>query len=258
MKKIWRTLVIAGIALATGAGAANADKVRFGVAAEPYAPFSSQDASGKWVGWEIDFMDAICKEAKLDCELVATAWDGIIPALTSKKIDLIWSSMSITAEREKTISFTDPYYKNPLSVIGDKNQKFDASPEGLKGKVLGLQVSTTQADYADKYFKSVVKEIKSYQTQDEVNQDLLSGRIDAQIADKFPLAEFLKSPEATACCDMKGDVFYDEAIIGRGTGAGVRKDDNELREKINAAIKVLRDNGEYKKITDKYFAIRHL
>ena len=85
MKKIWRTLVIAGIALATGAGAANADKVRFGVAAEPYAPFSSQDASGKWVGWEIDFMDAICKEAKLDCELVATAWDGIIPALIAGK-----------------------------------------------------------------------------------------------------------------------------------------------------------------------------
>src|SRR5689334_21359088 len=73
--------------------------VHCGVAAEPYPPFSSKDANGKWVGFEMDLMNAVCEAEKMNCELVETAWDGIIPALTEKKIDVIWSSMSRTEER---------------------------------------------------------------------------------------------------------------------------------------------------------------
>jgi len=89
------------------------DVIRFGVAAEPYAPFSVKDASGKWQGWEIDLMDAVCKEMKAKCEIVDVAWDGIIPALLAKKFDVIWSSMSITDERKKVIAFSNPYYNTP-------------------------------------------------------------------------------------------------------------------------------------------------
>src|SRR4029079_11082158 len=95
--------------------------VKFGIAAEPYPPYSSKDASGKWVGWEIDLMDAVCAQMKEKCEIVETAWDGIIPALTSKQIDVIWSSMSITEERKKTIDFTTFYYKEQPALIGAKN-----------------------------------------------------------------------------------------------------------------------------------------
>ena len=84
------------------------------------------DASGKWVGWEIELLDAVCTEAKLDCVITPTAWDGIIPALTTKKIDVIWNSMSITDERKKTIDFSDKYYNTPTAIIGAKDQKFDA------------------------------------------------------------------------------------------------------------------------------------
>jgi polar amino acid transport system substrate-binding protein len=245
-------VVAAAAGLLLTAGAAVAEPLKFGVAAEPYPPFSAPDASGKWVGWEIDFMEALCKEAKLECVLQPTAWDGIIAALTAKKIDVIWASMSITAEREKTISFTDPYYKTPLAIIGAKGKKIDGTPESMKGLTLGFQVSTTQADYAQKYYANVAT-LKTYQTQDEVNQDLTAGRIDAQIADKLPLLDFLKTPEAVNCCEFKGDAPWDEAIIGRGTGAGLRKEDTELQGKLNAAIAALRANGEYEKITKKYF-----
>lgn len=253
MMKVFAAALAAGLMLVATAATASADPVRFGFAAEPYPPFTSPDASGKWVGWEVDLMDAVCKEAKLECVITPTAWDGIIPALTSKKIDVIWASMSITAEREKTISFTNPYYKTPLAVIGVKSKKFDASPDSLKGLAMGVQVSTTQADYAEKYYKPVVSSVKAYQTQDEVNQDLVAGRIDVEIADKLPLLDFLNTDAGKACCEFKGDAAWDEAIIGRGTGGGVRKEDNELREKLNAAIKALRDNGTYAAITKKYF-----
>src|SRR6185503_18333804 len=109
-------IAVAAVALCGFAAEARAD-LKFGVAAEPYPPFTSKDASGKWVGWEIDLMDAVCAQMKEKCELVEVAWDGIIPALTAKQIDVIWSSMSITAERKQTIDFTTFYYKEQPAII---------------------------------------------------------------------------------------------------------------------------------------------
>jgi polar amino acid transport system substrate-binding protein len=249
-------LKIAAVALAlglTGAAQASAETVKVGFAAEPYPPFTSPDASGKWVGWEVEFQEAICKEAKLDCVITPVAWDGIIPALTSKKIDMIIGSMSITAEREKTISFSDKYYNTPTGIIGNKDDKFDATPEGLAGKVIGVQVSTVHADYAKKHFGAKAAEIKEYQTQDEANQDLAAGRIDAVQADAIALDAFLKS-DAGKCCDLKGNVAEDLDVLGAGVGVGLRKEDTALKDKINAAIKAIRANGTYDTFSKKYFS----
>ena len=253
MKKLVKTAALALILGVTGFGAASAESIKVGMAPEPYPPFESPDASGKWVGWEIDFIDAICAEAKLDCEITFTAWDGIIPALTTKKIDVIINSMSITDERLKTIDFSDKYYNTPTAVIGAKDQKFDATPEGLKGKILGVQVSTVHSAYAKKHFGDTAAEIKEYQTQDEANQDLAAGRIDAVQADSIAHDEYLKSDQGKQCCDLKGMVAADIEILGPGVGAGLRKEDTELKEKINAAIKAIRANGKYEEITKKYF-----
>src|SRR4030095_5751776 len=101
MKKLIGGLV-AGAVLAFTAMAAQAqDVVKIGVAAEPYPPFSAQNTEGDWVGFEMDRYKAVCEDQKLKCELVEVAWDGIIPALQEKKIDVIWSSMSITDERNQ-------------------------------------------------------------------------------------------------------------------------------------------------------------
>jgi len=246
---------IAALALAlglTGAVQAYAEQVKVGFAAEAYPPFTSLDASGKWVGWEVEFADAICKEAKLDCVITPVAWDGIIPALTAKKIDMIVGSMSITEERMKTIDFSDKYYNTPTGVIGNKTDTFEATPEGLAGKIIGVQGSTVHADYVKKHFGEKAAEIKEYQTQDEANADLAAGRVDAVQADAIALDAFLKS-EAGACCESKGNVADDAAILGAGVGIGLRKDDTELKGKLNAAIKAIRANGSYETFSKKYF-----
>ena len=162
------------------------------------------------------------------------------------------NSMSITDERKKTIDFSDKYYNTPAAVIGAKGEKFDATPEGLKGKIIGVQVSTVHAAYVKKHFTEAA-EVKEYQTQDEANQDLAAGRIDATQADSIALDAFLKSEQGAACCDLKGNVADDVEILGPGVGAGLRKGDTELKEKINAAIKAIRANGKYDEITKKYF-----
>jgi len=252
MKSILKTAVATALIMLSGACVASAQQVKVGMAPEPYPPFASVDASGKWVGWEIEFLDAVCAEAKLDCVITPTAWDGIIPALTTKKIDVIWNSMSITDERKKTIDFSDKYYNTPTAIIGPKDKKFGSSPEDIKGKIIGVQVSTTHSAYAKKHFAEAA-EIKEYATQDEANQDLAAGRLDAVQADSIALDAFLKSDQGKACCDLKGMVAEDLEILGPGVGAGIRKEDTALKDKINAAIKAVRANGKYGEISKKYF-----
>ncbi|MEQ1941239.1 transporter substrate-binding domain-containing protein [Mesorhizobium sp. VNQ89] len=252
MLKSLKMAAAAAIFAASGAAMASAEPLKVGFSPEAYPPFYEADASGNWTGWEVEIVKAICAEAKYECELVPIPWDGLIPALTTKKIDAIMNSMSITAERQKTIDFTDKYYNTPTAVIGPKSETFDATPESLKGKIIGVQSSTVHADYVKKHFADAA-EIKEYQTQDEANQDLAAGRIDATQADSIALDAFLQSEQGKACCDLKGYVAEDLEILGPGVGAGVRKDDTATKDRLNAAIKAIRDNGKYAEITKKYF-----
>ena len=253
MKTALKTIALAAaLGLAAVSGAA-AQQVRVGFAAEPYPPFTSPDASGNWEGWEVDFTKAICAEAKLDCGITPVAWDGILPALTTSKIDVSVGSMSITPERQQTIDFSDKYYNSLPGVIGPKDVKFEPTPEALAGKTLGVQVATIHQVYANKYFAPAGVTVKEYQTQDEANNDLASGRIDAVQADSVAMLEFLKSEQGTACCDMKGMVKDDPEVLGLGVGVGLRKGETELKDKINAAIKAIRENGVYDEFSKKYF-----
>lgn len=251
--KLTRRLALAAAAAAMMATAAPAyAELKFGVAAEPYAPYSSKDASGTWVGWEIDLMNVLCAQMNEKCELVEVAWDGIIPALTSKQIDVIWSSMSITEERKQTIDFSDWYYDTPSVLIGAKNGDLDITPSHLSGKIIGVQVSTTHERYAQKYFAAAGAEIKTYATQDEANSDLAAGRVDYIQADSTALDAFLKTSQGADCCEMKSVVPEDIEIFGPGVGAGIRKEDTAIKDKINAALAELAKQGKFTEITAKY------
>lgn len=248
-----KTIIAAGIAAATlGVGAVAAEEVKIGIAAEPYPPFASLDSSGNWVGWEIEVINAVCAAAELDCVITPVAWDGIIPSLTGQQIDAIMASMSITEERLKTIDFSDPYYNTPAVIVAEKSMDIAPTPEGLAGKVLGVQASTIHAAYAQKYFTDAA-EIRIYQTQDEANQDLFAGRIDATQADSIAMADFVGS-DSGACCEIKGAVADDPAILGRGVGAGIRKGDDALHEALNKGIAAILADGTHEKITAKYFS----
>ena len=250
MKKLALGL-IAGLLMS---GTAMAETVKVGIAAEPYPPFASPDASGKWTGWEVEMIGAVCKAAALECEVVPVAWDGIIPALTSGQIDAIMASMSITAERLQTIDFSNKYYNTPTVIVGPKGMEMAATPEGLAGKILGVQVSTVHEAYAQKHFAATAGEIKVYQTQDEANQDLVAGRIDATQADSIALDAFLATAEGGACCESKGAVADDPAVLGLGVGVGLRKGEDALKEKFNAGIAKVLEDGSYEAISKPYFA----
>lgn len=249
MNKFIQSIIGAGIAVCMFSTPAHA--LKLGVAAEPYPPFAEKDASGTWIGWEIEIADAICVAMGEQCEWVEISWDGIIPALLAKKFDVIVSSMSITEARMKTIAFSDKYYSTPAAIIAPKGSSIDGSPDSVRGKIIGVQASTTHANFVAKHFGDFAASIKGYASFDEHNQDLVAGRIDAVTGDVLAMQPFLNSAPG-ACCEVAGEL-HDIAIFGPGVGGGMRKEDVMLKAKFNKAIAKIRADGTFQKISDKYF-----
>ncbi|NKB50820.1 MAG: transporter substrate-binding domain-containing protein [Rhizobiaceae bacterium] len=250
MKTFKTLLATAVFAAGLGITAASAD-IKLGLDSAPYPPFADEDASGNRTGFEIELGNAICKAMGETCVWTPIAWDGIIPALNSKKIDAIFASMSITAKRMKVIDFSDKYYNTPAAMVAPKTATLDGSPGSVKGKIVGVQVSTTHADYAKKYFSDTASEVKTYQAFDEHNNDLVAGRVDVVVGDSLAFADFL-SGDAGKAFEIKA-YLNDEAVFGKGVGIGLRKSDGELRAKFNAAIAKVLSDGTYDDIAKKYF-----
>ena len=162
--KIAKALALIGLATCLAGASADAKEwktVRFGMDAT-YPPFESVDPSGKIVGFEMDYANALCAKMKVTCTFQNQDWDGMIPALLSGKFDVIFSSMNMTPARAQKVLFSDMYYATaPVWVTPGGNKSDDVSPAALKGKTVGTQSSTVFANYLDKDYKGVEREAVS-------------------------------------------------------------------------------------------------
>ncbi len=198
---------------------------------------SSKDASGKWVGWEVDLMDAVCKHLNEKCEIVEVAWDGIIPALTSKQIDLIWSSMSITdrtQENHRLLQHVLRHADHHNWSKGRRSRHLARASEGQDDRNAGL-------DNAREIRAKVFWRLESERRIRRKTRPTTISRPGASTICRptAALVSFLQTDQGKACCELKGRVPDDPEILGLGAGAGIRKEDTALKEKINAAIAAL-------------------
>ena len=177
----------------------------------------------------------------------------MIPALLARKFDTIIASMSITEERKKKVDFTVKYYNTPAKLVAKKNPGFEGTAAGLDGKRLGVQRATTHQCSAEKLYPGA--ELVLYATQDEVWQDLGSGRLDAQLSDSLQAYEGFLVLDVGQDFDFLGDALDDVECQGVGAGFAIRKEDSALRDALSKAIQDIRADGTYKVINDKYFAV---
>ena len=245
MQNYKKFLLAAAVSMAFSA-TAMAETLKMGIEAA-YPPFNNKDASGQVVGFDKEIGDALCAKMKAECSVVTSDWDGIIPALNAKKFDFLISSLSITEDRKAAVDFTDPYYSNKLQFIAPKNVDFKTDKDSLKGKTIGTQRATLAGTWLEDTYGDDIK-VSLYDTQENAYLDLTSGRVDAILADKYANYDWLKT-DAGKNYEFKGDPVVESDKIG----IAVRKGDNELRNKLNAALKEIVADGTYKKINDKYF-----
>ncbi len=249
-----KTLIIAVLLVSVVGGQASTkewEKVRIGVEGA-FPPFSIVDQEGNLQGFDIDIARALCEAMQVECTLVQSDWDGIIPGLLARKYDAIIASMSITEERKKKVGFTNKYYHTPAKFVAKKGTDIELSKEGLQGKTVGVLRASIFDSYITDNFEDTIA-IKRYGSQDEAYLDLVSGRLNLVLGDSVAIKEGFLSTDQGANFAFIGPDLYDPRWFGVGAGIAVRKNDDELREMFNEAIDKIRANGTYQKIKDKYF-----
>lgn len=217
-----------------------------------YPPFNQLEPDGSLSGFDVDIAKALCADMKVTREFVKQDWDGLIPGLLAKKFDVIAASMTINEDRKKRVDFTEKYYQTPSQFSAKKGSGLDVTPEGLKGKTIGVQRGTIQACFLEKKYSG--SEVKVYPSQLEALNDLVAGRVDVVFSDLIAAEEQLLKGADGSNYELVGPPQRDPECLGEGVGLALRKKNDELRIKLNEAIKHIRDNGTYKKINDKYFA----
>ena len=244
---------VLGMALPTAASAKTLKEITFGVDAT-YPPFESMSPSGQFEGFDIDLGKAICAELKVKCKFVSQSFDGIIPALEARKFDAILSSMTVTAQRAKQVAFSSEMYDEPTSLVIAKGSDLKPTAASLKGKTVGVEAGTIQESYAKTYWQPEGVHVVSYQGQDQVYADLLSGRLDASLQDSVEADYgFLKTAKGKNF-QFGGNITYDpKDVLGSYIAIGVRKNETDLLKKIDWAIAQLHQSGEYQKLQAKYF-----
>lgn len=230
MKKI----ILSTAALALFAGMAAADTVRMGTEGA-YAPWNFINDAGEIDGFERELGDELCKRAELSCEWVQNDWDSIIPNLVSGNYDTIIAGMSITADRDAVIDFTQAYTPpDPSSYLA---ASMDVDPAS---GVIAAQAATIQAAFIAEKGWTLVE----YATPEETVAAVRSGEADAVLADKAYLMPF---------ADEDGlYILEQEEMIGGGVGMGLRESDGELRAKFDAAIQSMKDDGSLNALITKW------
>ena len=255
-----RSALGAALALTMAAGAATAQpasapaqRLRIGFAVG-YAPFSEIGTDGQLKGFEIDVAQALCAHLAVSCTPVILEFDGLIPALQSRKIDAIMASMGITPERQQVIAFSSPYYFSPARMVVRSDANLDVSPTGLKGKRIGVERGTIHERFLAEQFKG--SQVLRYATQDQVFLDLKSGRLDATLADAV-IAQFgfLNHADGRGFGFAGPDFGREERYYGKGIGVGLRKAEAAtLGRRIDEALAALRASGALKTLNDRYFS----
>ena len=224
-----------------------------------YPPWSMVDAKGTVTGFDADIGAALCTKLDADCTFVVQAFDSLIPSLDAKRFDLIISGMSYTPERAKRVNFSIPYaVEDAIFILKADNPALQAESaeaifNALEAKSIGVQGGTTHGAYLAKMAPKVT--IKDYETLDQMQIDLDSGRLDGTFADLTSQSRFLNemgnTDYALTETIIKGS--SDPETLGYGIAIGMHKEDADLKAKVDSALCELIEDGTVKSASEKWF-----
>ena len=256
MKKLLAVVAACALSVAALAGCGGGDnaasdnknndsnKLRVGSTID-FAPFEFQDEGQKdYQGFDMDLIRAIGKEMGREVEIQNLGFDGLIPALQGKNIDVAISGMTINEERRKNVNFSDPYYESGLTIIVREGEESIKNFQDLKGKKVAVQIGTTSAEEVKKIDGVEIKELN---TPADCFMELKAGGVDAVVNDKPVNEYYITKSGATGVKELQ------EKLTAENYGIAMSKDNADLQKEFNAALKKLKDSGEYQKIYDKWF-----
>lgn len=216
------------------------EKIYVGTNAE-FPPFEYLE-DDKVVGFDIELIDEIGKKLGVEMEIIDMEFDGLLPALQLKKIDMIIAGMSETEERKKAVSFSNSYYTASQVIIVEKNNNNIKTFNDLVGKKVGVMLGFT-GDIVVSEIQGV--EIERFDAPYAGIMALNNAKIDALVLDSEPAKEYVKQ--------NKNLKIVETGIEKEEYAMAFRKNDTALLEKINKALEEIKKDGTYEKLIKKYF-----
>lgn len=219
------------------------EKLYVGTNAEFY-PFEYLE-DGKIVGFDAELIEAIGKKLNKEIVWKNMAFDGLLPALQSKKIDVIIAGMTATPERKKFVNFSDPYFvSNQMIIVNtdDKKSKDITSYKTLPNHSVGVVLGYT-GDVAVSKLENV--DVQRFNGASEAIMSLKAKKVQAVVIDSEPAKNYVKNNKGLKL--ISTDIAKEEYSIA------VSKENKKLAEDINSAYKELVNDGTFKKLITKYF-----
>lgn len=206
-----------------------------------FPPYEYHDGDAV-VGIDAEIAKAIADELGMELEIEDIAFDSIIPEIVSGKADMGLAGMTVTDDRMQSVDFSDTYAKASQKIIVTEDSEI-VSPDDLKGVIVGVQLGTTGDIYVSD-LEADGTTVERYNKGFEAVQALSQGKIDAVVIDGEPAKTFVAETE--------GLKILDESFTDEEYAIAVKKGNTELLEKINGALKTLKDNGTLDEIVAKY------
>jgi ABC-type amino acid transport substrate-binding protein len=237
--------------LARAAEGLSANNLNVGVL-QNAPPFSYVSDHGYRTGFDFAVARAVCARLALRCTFVALVAEDVIPALTERRIDFAVTSMPITADNDRTVDFTRPYYATAARFVGAATPARDADAEAASGgvEVIGAMAGTPHAAYLEKVRSADT--IRLYFNGDELFVDLALGRLDKALLSAIEAKQRLLSNPIGADFGYVGAPVTDHDIFGKGQGIAVREGDEPLRKALDLALADLIRTGDMKEIRDRF------
>lgn len=212
-----------------------------------YMPFEIKSKQGKIIGFDVDIAKMMAKEMGVELELVNTAWDGIIPALLTKKFDIIMSGMTITPQRNLQINFADPYIVVGQTILIKKElaDKVDSYRDLNDPKYTIATKLGVTADFATKKYMPKA-ELKLFETEPEAAMEVINGKADAFVYD-LPYCSIFYAQNKNKLA------FLDEPFTYEPLAWAVRKGDPDFLNWLNNFMAQIKGDGRYDMVHQKWF-----
>ncbi len=240
MKKFVKSLLMGALVLSLSVSAMAKDKIFVGTNAE-FPPFEYLE-KGEVTGFDIELVNEIGKVMDADVKVLDMSFDGLLPALQMKKVDLVIAGMTATEERKKTVAFTQPYYTASQVIIVKEGNNSIKSFDDLKGKKVAVMLGFTG--------DTIVSEIEGVNVE-RFNaayagiMALQADKVEAVVLDSEPAKNYVKQNPGLVLAEA--DAEQEEYAIA------LRKNDKALLEKVEKALAELKANGTYDALIKKYF-----
>lgn len=210
-----------------------------------FAPFEFQDASGKFVGIDMDLLDAIAKDQNFKYEIKPLGFNAAVQALEANQVDGVIAGMSITDERKQKFDFSDPYFDSGVVMAIRQDQESIKSYEDLRGKKVAVKTGTEGYSFAESISSKYGFTIVPFDDSAQMYDDVKTGNSVACF-DDFPVLAY-------GVKQNNGLKIVTEMEPGASYGFAVSKGRNqELLQKFNAGLINLKASGEYDRIKEKY------